>query len=592
MSLKVWLPLDGDLHNQGCGNIEATGINTVINNDGKIGKCYYCNSSSRIYSDLFTPTSNNFSICCWYKMNSKNEASGYIIGLSRASEPSFMLYKYGNTYFRLYIDSYSNYTHNLDLTTWHHLTITYNGTDYCLYIDGVYKYKRTKTVDYTNHNYRIFLNCRSNNSNTSGAGSVYAGPNYYNDLRYYDHCLSAAEVKEISQGLVLHYKLDTQYFKSGTNLVTDITAGGQTTKLTDGRLGIITSGTNADTYFTINLSESITNGTTYHFSCDASGISEGQYWNFPLGAQSNTSLPCKIYNGHNEFVFTANDINWGTNKLFMDDLNRPDWTNPATFYNFVLTKDAVYEVKDSSGYNNNGEIVNTPILINDSPRYTSALFFNSGPYVKKTNFNFTTNQWTISCWFKKTSSVTSSYETICGLTRGNGSDANKKFSLYIYNNKVGFVGEASPYSNIMTIDNSLWHHVCATNDQGTYKYYIDGVLKGTYTNSTNFTDCTDFVVGGRAGAAEATSIGTPWGGYISDVRLYATALLDVDIKKLYNTSMSIDNNQNIHVFELIENQNKISITKTGRLICDELNEDTVTKLCKFGIIETAEIIEK
>ena len=116
MSLKVWLPLDGDLHNQGASNIEATTVGGTVNSSGKIGSCYYLSSSSRIYTDLFTPDSNNFSMCCWYKAGEENTASGYIFGLSRASLASFMLYRNSTTAFRLYIDSYSNYTHNLDLT--------------------------------------------------------------------------------------------------------------------------------------------------------------------------------------------------------------------------------------------------------------------------------------------------------------------------------------------------------------------------------------------------------------------------------------------------------------------------------------------
>jgi hypothetical protein len=47
-----------------------------------------------------------------------------------------------------------------------------------------------------------------------------------NDFRVYDHCLSLSEIKEISQGLVLHYKFDDKPINISPNLVTSITKGG------------------------------------------------------------------------------------------------------------------------------------------------------------------------------------------------------------------------------------------------------------------------------------------------------------------------------------------------------------------------------
>ena len=41
MSLKVWLPLLGNLDNIGCSNVSVTSFNNpTVNADGKIGKCY------------------------------------------------------------------------------------------------------------------------------------------------------------------------------------------------------------------------------------------------------------------------------------------------------------------------------------------------------------------------------------------------------------------------------------------------------------------------------------------------------------------------------------------------------------------------
>ncbi len=78
VSLRVWLPLDGDLRNLGCTDMKFTNSNTTINTSGKIGSCYSFNgSNTQIYAihDKSIWNDKPISICMWYKFVAGNTTS-------------------------------------------------------------------------------------------------------------------------------------------------------------------------------------------------------------------------------------------------------------------------------------------------------------------------------------------------------------------------------------------------------------------------------------------------------------------------------------------------------------------------------------
>ena len=570
MSLRVWLPLCDDTNNQGTSNLSTFSYNTLTQQtDGKIGKCYSGRAIYHIENEIIQ---NSWSLCTWVKASAWSANNDILLCKNTTASDNYQFYFsiINGASLNIGINAGSgsaSYSYTFAANTWYHVSATYNGSTYALYINGAQVKTGTITNAQKTGMNNIGINCRS----TNAAGTAQTGDSgkKLNDVRIYDHCLSAEEVREIANGLVLHYKLDTQYFKSGTNLVTDVTKGGQTTKLTDGRLGVVTSGTNADTYFTINLSESITNGTTYHFSCDASGISEGQFWNFPLGAQNNTSLPCKIYNGHNEFVFTANDINWGTNRLFMDDLNRTDWEHPATFYNFILTKDATYEVKDESGYHHHGTITGAPTIATSYGRYNTSLVFNGTERISTDSPGADIR--TLSCWCKTTKNKSTSQQIVA--------DSFSGMTISFYNGTIiGVFGTTRSTGSKCTLGTSYkendWNHIVVvkTSDDGMRDIWCNGV-KLTPTTNDYWGSATGFFVGARN-----TSNGNPFYGNISDVRAYCTALPDSEILKLYNSGMIFDKGGNIHTHQFNEYSMTASLEKTA--ILNGTGFDEIT-MCQY-----------
>ena len=67
MSLKVWLPLNGDLRNNGLSNVTVTNNGATIDNSGKIGKCYSFDGSNDKITLTNLPNPSNISVAFWMK---------------------------------------------------------------------------------------------------------------------------------------------------------------------------------------------------------------------------------------------------------------------------------------------------------------------------------------------------------------------------------------------------------------------------------------------------------------------------------------------------------------------------------------------
>jgi hypothetical protein len=83
-----------------------------------------------------------------------------------------------------------------------------------IYLNGVLDHEYTTTI------VPAFSSITTITAGIANNKSGYQTNCSINDIRIYDHCLSDLEVKEIAQGLILHYKLDGLSGGINSNLIT------------------------------------------------------------------------------------------------------------------------------------------------------------------------------------------------------------------------------------------------------------------------------------------------------------------------------------------------------------------------------------
>lgn len=638
MSLRVWLPLNGTLNNCGISEVSATTNGATINAAGKIGSCYIFDGSDDFISltgstlyKIFTGSSNAFSICMWIYHNDSTRAilfgdfglSGSInfnIELSTAHHVRF--------YWNGAPDKNFNTDSSVGLQTWTHICLTYDGTILKLYKNGILStdtWTGSLTAK-TKTNGVYYLGRDSRTGTTAFNGRL-------NDFRIYDHALSEKEVKEIAKGLVLHYKLDNNgqggrnlllgtynfanwylnsrwtkdnnivTYKEGAKAWNDMDSPtipwtdvqGKTLTIsadirsdnfnyTDGSGFSIcfvrkASGPNATGYSTrrlectpIHLTVNQITSEWKRYSATVANISDSSFRNTYNGGGGDW-FGIYIWNYTNKSVQIKNIKLEVGNKTTI-------YSNAPEDYNFSTNI-----IEDCSGYGHHGIAVNDLIIDQNSAKYDVSTLFSNSSYIKYTNFNLPVNTWTVSCWYYKSANPTQ-YETIYCLSKNTGADADKKFAAQPNAGRIWFKVESGSNSiNKLAINKWTLLTISCNGTIGTIYENLTPI--GTINAGNVMTNCTDLVLGAKSRGAEVSAIGVPYNGYISDFRIYCTALSADNIKELYQTSASIDDKQNFYSRELSNSlHDTTSITQAGIALADDFVEDAVAAIKDDRSIES------
>lgn len=627
MALQVWLPLNGNLDNQGLNNnFNITYSNASIDNSGKISKCYSFNGSDQYIScNGYTNFGSSFTISFWIYINNTN--TGFIICNRTIAYGGVEIYHSDRSGNKLTIDacatSYSSSTRwptstSLSLNTWYHITIIRNSQKILYYVNG--ELKETKTLAYTDSYAGVMcIGCRNENGNNRA--SYFNGK--LNDLRIYNHCLSPKEVKELSKALVVHYTLDDNYQEMNNcynypTFNTSTATGGWNHWKPSG--SAMSWAQTTDKQFIYNkdntYAHKVTCSSGSYGICYQSPAFDGGYRSAQaIIKMSDSSHPSgKVSFSHNSNIGinppnTYIDLgdgfylmkHEGFQQSGSDDLvsiyvkvgytvyiSEAYLENGKQFCTNIIGKNTTV-VYDSSGYGNNGVIDGTLTSEKDTPRYNKCLFFDGSSYITTpanqlvwSNFE----QLTICAWMKPTSTPTN-YSGSIGIAH-DGNYTSKMFAISNYGGVfyVNITNGSSyqNYSSEYTCPLNEWHYYSATLNNTTVNMYVDGQLIKTLTISFG-TAVVNSVPRIQVGV-DLPRTDEKYIGYYSDVRIYATALSEKDILELYNTSANIDNNGNIFSYKFDEESvSQQKILKTGLVKIDNFIEfDNRFKILSNGSV--------
>lgn len=583
MALQVWLPLNGTIINQGVSGLSTSGSPTSWGN-GLMGKCAVFAGNQAVATETTHSLDyiDNISWACWVNtaFNNSGDTQQYILSVGRVDYNSF-------GYGLQCLDSancrvwFGTSTYDIPIVggKWTHIVFTKHGNDIKIYLNGVQQV--TTTFNGTKPTFSESVGLGVGYFHYSG-GNIYRYNGSICDVRIYDNTLSPKEVHEIAQGLCCHYPLNDPYATGSINKYSGDNFEGKpsgssytVTKLANERgynYKLSYTGTGNNTWPNFYFPTfSFTAGKTYDYSCKVRCHSKNFNISFRAAHISNdwvTSMK----------TITVADNQWHEYhiQIKLDAKYTRSGTEYDTkplveFYSESLaTKDMVYTcdfdlkdvcvsecstaasgsngswadntVYDTSGMGNHGSVTSAyrPVLAGDSPMYDRCYEFPYKSYITgKMPFDGqAASNFTISVWLNQIEG--GAYSTWLNSNGYGGS------GLWLAVNTEGCAqwGYRSVSPNYVkggsNIAVNTWHLFTYVYKEGVATWYLDGKknCSATYADKTIMPAGT-FTLGDSYTGSDWN---TNFHGKLSDFRIYATALSDADIAKLYNTPVSITSN--------------------------------------------------
>lgn len=583
MSLRVWLPLNGNLDNYGLSNISITNNGGVIESNGKIGSAYKFDATSATIQTGLEANPTEFSICSWVKLLTgySSNFGCHLIGISNdlricVSKDGQFIRFISNGGTSTACTGSAKTSSQIVTNQWYHIAVTFKDGTIKLYIDGVLDREVTITPS-------TLVRIEKNHSFHIGTFGTESSKALMNDYRIYDHCLSPKEVKEISKGLVLHYKLSgpggenlaqaTDF--NGVERVYTITTSSEIGPQVDviGIEGGKTYTVSAYIKGTANMNlYTLNSGGNVPFQwVDKDDLDPNEYqlktitFTMPIGKGITTKIyPCTRYST------TVSTGDWFVIKPYSLKIEEGNKATPwCPHVNDTLYHTLGYDNNieyDCSGYKYNGTKNGTIECDSDTPRYNSCYKFEDtcAQFIQRESLEFLKSELTFSCWIKQLD-----YERTSGGSKGlgnqyimsQGRDYNESnhgtgFNLRSESGVLQLTTGGLGLTSGVKVELGKWYHITGTLKNQIACLYINGDLIKTASGGPAEIDWYNangfFTVGKMSYGSNNLSVYFPFVGNISDARVYATALSADDIKELYRTSALVTNNGTAMAREFME----------------------------------------